>query len=197
VTYTDITVRGTVLLTFPPEDVAFAAHARRLAGGVAGHDPRALESQLRELYPRAMVRERETLASFGERAWYVYREGRYSPFADGPPWWQAPGTACFTFGADGRYVDGNEAALAIYSVTLDELRASRAGEFGTEAQRDTIPWVLQLLTDTGMIHTTAVIRPRDGGRDRLVEVRVERDPTDRGRWISWMRVLPDDEAFPS
>ena len=43
--------------------------------------PHDLEQALRPVYAQAIVRERDALASFGGRAWYVYRDGRYSPFA--------------------------------------------------------------------------------------------------------------------
>ena len=41
-------------------------------------------ADVRSLYPHAVVRSRDPLASLAGNAWYVYRDGRYSPFSDGP-----------------------------------------------------------------------------------------------------------------
>jgi hypothetical protein len=45
-----------------------------LRAGVSG--PSELEAQLRQLYPRALVRPRD-LAEEPIHTWYVYREGRW------------------------------------------------------------------------------------------------------------------------
>ena len=45
-----------------------------LRAGVSG--PAELEAQLRQLYPRALVRPRD-LAEEPIHTWYVYREGRW------------------------------------------------------------------------------------------------------------------------
>ncbi len=68
-------VRPVIVLN-PRSDVAFVAFAEECVK--AGADrPMALQEQLRERYPRAVVRERNL---HGEApTWYVYREGAWIP----------------------------------------------------------------------------------------------------------------------
>ena len=65
-------------------------------------------------------------------------------------------------GPDGRYLDANEAALGLLGVDLDGLRAREPGSFTTPEVRETLPWVRQLLIDTGELHSTSILRPADG-----------------------------------
>lgn len=183
------TVEGTALLCFPPTDAVFAAHARRLLERLGTSEPAALEAALRGLYSSAVVREREALASFGQRAWYVYRDGSHSPFVEGEPWWGRPETARVVIGPDGCYVGANEPALALMGVTREELLTARSGDFTTPEHREVVPWLLDLLRSTGELHSTSVLCPRDGRPEHPVEFHLERDPEDPLRIVSWFRPI--------
>ena len=52
-------------------------------GGAGGRRPGRPPAETAIADPRAVVRSREPLASLAGTAWYVYRDGRYSPFAMG------------------------------------------------------------------------------------------------------------------
>lgn len=191
--YTSVTVSGIALLCFPPFDRVFAEHARRSVTEGAS-DPAALEAKLREVYPRAVVRARDDLASFVGQAWYAYRDGRYSPFVR-RPWWESPTAARTVIDAEGRYVDANDAALELLGVTPEELRASEAGDFTFGEHRALVPWVMQLLRDTGELHSTSVVRPKDGGPDVPVEFHIVLAPDGSGTVIAYLRPIPP-EAVP-
>ena len=83
--YTSVMVRDVALLCFPHDDAVFSALVRRTFGESGSDAPSDLQRDLRSLYPRAVVRSRDPLASLAGTAWYVYRDGRYSPFRMGRP----------------------------------------------------------------------------------------------------------------
>jgi hypothetical protein len=65
------------LRCFPAGDRVFAADAQRLLD--AADSPRALQAHLRKLYPRAVVRAQDPMATVRpEVIWYVYRDGNAS-----------------------------------------------------------------------------------------------------------------------
>ena len=65
-----------ILILNPRDDVEFAALAARLLE--PGAVPAALESRLREYHPQAVVRRRG-LSGEQPEAWYVYRDGKWTP----------------------------------------------------------------------------------------------------------------------
>ena len=164
--YTSVIVRDVALLCFPPDDAVFSAFVRRTFASLAGDAPADLQGEVRALYPRAVVRSREPLASLAGNAWYVYRDGRYSPFVDGPPWWDEPAAARIVIDDAGCYVDANEPALDLLGVDLAELRRSKAGDFTPPAFGAEAPWIMQLLRDTGELHSISILRSRNAGPTR-------------------------------
>lgn len=65
----------------PNSDATFTATVERLARDAATSNE--LQAALRQLYPRALVRER-SLSGESLALWYVYREGRWvSPTMEG------------------------------------------------------------------------------------------------------------------
>ena len=187
--YRSIVASDVALLTFPPNDAVFhrAAHDTLATRPAIGPDE--LERALRRVYVRAIVREREALASFGGRAWSVYRDGRYSPFAT-IHWWLHPAAAAIVVGSDGRYLDASGAALELLGIDLDGLRAAEPGTFTTPEVREILPWVRQLLIDTGELHSTSILRPADGRPDIPIEYRFVRDGDGPGRHRAVIRPIP-------
>jgi PAS domain-containing protein len=193
--YTSVIVRDVALLCFPPDDVVFGAFVRRTFGELAGDAPADLQPKVRSLYPRAVVRPREALASLAGNAWYVYRDGRYSPFGDGPPWWDEPTAARVVIDDAGCYVDANPPALELLGVSLEELRRSRAGDFTPPAFGAEAPWMMQLLRDTGELHSLSMLRSRNGEPDAAVEFHFVKDAAGPGRHVSTLRlVAPETEG---
>jgi hypothetical protein len=69
--------RGPIVVINPRSDAAFVTMTEELV--VAGtHSAPELQRQLRDKYPRAVVRERG-LAGETRATWYVYREGTWVP----------------------------------------------------------------------------------------------------------------------
>jgi len=186
--YSSITTHGIVLLCFPPTDRALRRKATELLAALPGPTPDSLEAVLRPFYPRIVVRERADVAGFGERGWYVYRDGRVSPFG-GDRWWTDPGAARTVIAADGAYVDANDVALELLGIGRAALASARAGDFTSPEHRENVPWLRQLLLDTGEVHSTSIMR-RGNGEDVEIEYHLELDPAVPGQWISSFRPLP-------
>ena len=191
--YTPVIVRDVALLCFPPDDAVFSAYVRRAFGSSSGEDPADLQHDLRSLYPRAVVRSREPLASLAGKAWYVYRDGRYSPFVAGRPWWDEPAAARVVIDDDGRYLDATPAALELLGVGLDELHAATAGDFAPPDNGAAVPWLMQLLRDTGELHSTSVLRRHGTDTDEAVEFHFVRDGAGPGRHVSAIRLIAPEQ----
>lgn len=192
--YASVTVRGVALLCFPPDDAVFATVARRTFETSSSDTPAALERQLRTAYPQAVVRSREPLASFGGAAWYVYRDGRYSPFVQGSRWWDDPAAARIIVDDDGGYLDASPAALELLGVDRETFRASRSGDFAVPGFGVAIPWILQLLQDAGELHSTAMLRPRGDRPAEPIEFHLVKDADGPGRHVSTIRRVPPESA---
>ncbi len=191
--YRSVTHAGVSLLCFPPHDVAFAAVAARMLAELTDRTEAELQETLRGAYPDAVVRAQESFAALGGgQAWYVYRDGRYSPFAEADPWWEADGAATMTIDADGRYVDANEAALDLIGIDLETLRTLVSGDLTDPATRPTVPWIRALLQDVGMLHSTSILLRRDGRRVP-VEYRLLVGAGGDGRAISYLRAVPQHD----
>src|SRR3954467_5395093 len=76
--------RPPAIVGIPSADTAFRLHVEDIATRDSFDDPDALTDRLRQLYPRAVVRAR--LLEGEAPTWYVYRDGRWRPNADGA-WW--------------------------------------------------------------------------------------------------------------
>jgi PAS domain S-box-containing protein len=193
--YRSVTVRGVALLCFPPGDAVFSSMAGRMLTSAPKKDPFELQRALRGIYARAVVRARDSLASIPGAAWYVYRDGRYSPFVDAERWWEDPAVARIVLSDDGRYLDGTPAALELLGIDRDELRSATAGDFAVPEYREIVPWIIQLLRDTGELHSTSMLRPRTGP-DVAVEYHFTRDGDGAGRHVSAMRPVPIEAVNP-
>jgi PAS domain S-box-containing protein len=115
---------------------------------------------------------------------------------DGDRWWETPGAARVVIDAEGRILEGNAAALELLGSTLEQLRSSPPAAFTVPEIRPMVPWILQLLHDTGELHSTSVVRRGDGGSDVTVEFHLTRDGAGPDRHISVMRVVPRDAVDP-
>lgn len=195
--YRPVTREGITLLCFPPYDEVLARLTAERLEMLAGPDPEALQASLRTVYPNATVRPRESIASLGGGvAWYVYRDGRYSPYADDGRWWEAADAARLEIDADGRYVGANQPALDLIGIDLATLRSMRSGELTLESTRPTVAWIWQLLEDVGELHSTSVLRTPDG-RHIPIEYRLIRGVGDDAVSYSFVREIPPEAAEPS
>ena len=101
--------------TFPRGDEAFAAFVRDAMARLERADrldPEELQSLLRRWHSRALVRERDPLASFGASTWYVYRDGQAGVRLE-DDWWQQANVATARLGEDQVFIGGDDDACAL------------------------------------------------------------------------------------
>jgi PAS domain S-box-containing protein len=184
------------LLCFPHVDDVFGAWADRLLldMGDGAVDPARFEEALRATFPAAVVRPREPIASLGaEHVWYVYRDGRYSPYAD-DPWWERADAMWLEIAPDGRYVDVSDSFLASTGYDRDQVLAMQTGDLTDRAFRTVVPWIWEILETSGVLHSTSVLVDAVGHRVP-VEYRLVR--LAHGGARSHMREVPLEVARPS
>jgi PAS domain-containing protein len=201
VPYTSVTNRGVTLLCFPPGDVALSRLALRKLDELKELETEQLQAALVAYYPNLVVRPRHRLAAIGEAAgsatWYVYRDGRFSPFAEEGAWWELPDTARVVLDSEGHYLDANDEALAMLNVSREQLLTEhRSGDFTTSEAGQNVPWVLQLLKETGVLHSTSVLVPAGGLPTKAIEYRFMLDADGPGRHVALMREVPLAAARP-
>jgi len=192
--YRSVTTAGITLLCFPPLDRAFSETVLQLVADGDVRTPDDLETKLQNIYPRVVARARDSLAAMGggEQAWYVYRDGRYSPYAADPDWWRDGDAARITIDEVGHYLDANPQALEMLGVDLVELRAAPPGSFTPPEARERIPWLLALLEEIRVLESTAILISRDGRRSGI-QYRLMLDGAGAGRHVNVMRTIPIED----
>jgi PAS domain-containing protein len=143
-----------------------------------------LESRLRLLFPRAVVRARGL--SSEPDVWYVYRDGAWRPPAG--PWWQAPLVPRLVVGEDGWVTEANVASrslLGIEGIDPHHHYSDFVGPAATEAAA----MLFQIVVEGHPLSATLVLRPI-GGDFIACEVRAERIA--EGLQV-WFRLAEDVE----
>ena len=194
--YGSVTAAGVTLLCFPPHDRAFLETALRVVAAGDASSPADLEQVLRRTYPRVVARARDGLAAMGggDRAWYVYRDGRYSPYASDPDWWRDPDEARLIVDDRGQYLDANDRALQLLGVDLAGLRAATPGAFTAPESRERVPWLMALLEEVRVLESTAILVPQGGLEPVSIQYRLMLDGDGEGRHLSVMRPIPDEDV---
>lgn len=146
----------------PSSDRAFAAHVELARERVGQWDADLVLNRVREAYPNAAVVRADPFAILEIDAdlWYVYRDGaaRSRPLEIG--WADADDVARMVIGPDGRYLEANGQAAALFGVAPDQIIGRPAGEFTRhEADDDLGRRLLGLARDRSLTSTAVVLRP--------------------------------------
>jgi PAS domain S-box-containing protein len=180
------------LLTFPHDDVAFAAHIEAARVRLGRWDPPFLEAEVRKAYPNATFRKAAKLAQFYEDAetWYAFRDGKLGDQHD-ERWWDASGIALTVMDSSGNYLDCNDEAADLFGVTRDTVLAGRAGDFTKHEGTDEVRRALfSELARRGELHSTAVVA-RPDGEEWPIEYRTWRVARSDDYMTAMRRVRPD------
>jgi PAS domain-containing protein len=191
------------LQIFPAEDVAFRRHVgdalaylqatatkgsrtRRLKP-IEAHD---LQWRLRDRYPAAVVRPRDSLADPGtaETVWYVYRFGSVVP---GHRWWEEPGHAWAIIDDERRFVEVSTSLTEIVEAPAEVLRGQQVEAFanpGDVSAADDVLAMWAVLRSEGTLHSTLRFRFSDGS-PREIEYHVTRDGAGPGRHLAVVREI--------
>jgi len=187
------------LQAFPAEDLAFRRYvADAFASLVAEGDSRPdapleaedLQLLLRERYPAAVARPRDSLADPGEGdvVWYVYRFGSVSP---GLRWWEEPGHAWAILDDDRRFVEVSTSLTTIVEAPRDTLLGQSVEAFANPDDT-TAPDDLAALwgefMERGELHSTLRFRRLDG-TERELEYHVTREGAGPDRHLAVVREI--------
>jgi PAS domain S-box-containing protein len=142
----------------PSSDRGFARAARTLV--VDARSPEELQTRLRSLYPRTVVRER-ALAN-EPRVLYIYRDGRYER-DQRDPWWQGDGLATAVIDLrSGIIVHASREWATLLGDRVDAVAGRRYTEFLLPEARDAAAAVIQVIQEAGEITSEALMRRVDG-----------------------------------
>ena len=187
------------LQAFPTEDLAFRRYVAEAFAAVVADvesrsdailEPEELQLHLRERYPAAVVRPRETLADpgDGDELWYVYRFGSISP---GIRWWEEPGHAWAILDDERRFVEVSTSLTTIVEAPRDVLLGMAVEAF-SNPDDETAPEDVRALwaefLDRGELHSTLRFRRLDG-TEREIEYHVTREGAGPGRHLAVVREI--------
>ena len=151
------------LITIPSADAPFRAHVERVRRRLAPAYPDQLETDLRRLFPRVVVRER---ALSGEApVWYVYRDGSWRPSLEGP-WWEAAGLPRIVISTDGWIEEASPAAADLLGID-GSIDGSEAGswhitDFVAPGTLDDAMALFTVIEEGHDFTATVLLRPSSG-----------------------------------
>ncbi len=137
---------GPSFFTVPSSDRAFAEYVRRISERISPRTTGELQSRLRALYPRVVVRQRSL--SSDDRTWYVYREGRW---VDGgvPDWWQDESMPRLDVDRDGFIGSANAAAGDVFGVPPNRLVHRHFTDFAVPGTLDDVILLREVMLEFG------------------------------------------------
>jgi PAS domain-containing protein len=187
------------LQAFPTEDLAFRRYVAEAFAAVVADvearpdailEPEELQLRLRERYPAAVVRPRETLAEpvDGDELWYVYRFGSIAP---GIRWWEEPGHAWAILDDERLFVEVSTSLTAIVEAPRDVLLGLAVETFSNpddETAGDDVRALWTEFLERGELHSTLRFRRLDGTQ-REIEYHVTREGAGPGRHLAVVREI--------
>src|SRR5438045_3035491 len=105
--------RNILILTFPSDGVAFREHVMLAQERLGPWDSKAMLARVRQAYPDATATKASSAAvlEINAERWYVYRDGRALGRHGDGAWSDGDTVARALIGADGRYIEANDAAV--------------------------------------------------------------------------------------
>ncbi len=144
------------LITIPSADAAFRAHVQGIRRAAS---PAELESRLRRIYPRVVVRER-TLS--GEApAWYVYRDGSWRSQLD-EAWWEEANLPRVVVSSDGWITEANSTAMGLLEMAPTELGIRHFTDFIVPGTLDDSLALFRVVEQGHDLNATVLLRPTSG-----------------------------------
>jgi PAS domain-containing protein len=150
--------RNPHLITIPSSDPGF----RAVVDGVAVdpmRGPADLERQLRNIFPRVVVRDRDIAGE--PRAWYVYRDGRWrSPVAES--WWDEASVPRVVVGADGWLREASTTAAGLLGIDGSAAREHHFTDFVVPGTLDDSLALFEIVNAGNELAATVRLRPTSG-----------------------------------
>jgi PAS domain-containing protein len=147
------------VITIPSADSAFRQHVERLRAAGDSATAALLETRLRRLFPRVLVREREL--SGEPPAWYVYRDGGWQSSVSGP-WWGAAGLPRVTVSQEGWLTEANPTACGLFGIDPTELGTHHFTDFAVPGALDDSQALFRIIDEGHDLTATILLRPTNG-----------------------------------
>ena len=143
------------LITIPTSDSAFREHVQTLSGAATPHE---LETRLRRMFPRVVVRER-TIS--GAPGWYVYRDGGWSSSLTGD-WWDDPRLPRVSVSPDGWLQEVNPTARGLLEIDHDDPATHYFTDFIVPGTLDDSLNLFRIIRSGKILNATILLRPLSG-----------------------------------
>lgn len=148
-----------ILKTIPSIDTAFREQVHRVRRRHAPSTPHDLESQLRRLFPRVVVVERQL--SGEPPSWYIYRDGRWAPPSTSA-WWTQPDLPRVVSSLDGWLVEANPAARALLNLPESEVGDRHFTDFVAPGTLEDAEALQRVIVEGHELVATVLMRPSGG-----------------------------------
>lgn len=143
------------IITIPTSDAAFHEHVQRLSPLTT---PRDLETRLRRIFPRVVVRER-TIS--GAPGWYVYRDGSWSSSLAGE-WWDDPGLPRVVLSLDGWFIDASPTALGLLGIEEGAVSTHYLTDLVVPGTLEDALALFRIVREGKTLDATILVRPLTG-----------------------------------
>jgi PAS domain-containing protein len=147
------------IFTIPSDDLAFREHVDRIRLASRARRPEELETRLRRLFPRVVVRERGL--SGESPSWYVYRDGGWQSSTTGP-WWEAHGLPRVAVSSDGWLSEANPTACSLLGIDVSEIGSVHFTDFIAPGTLDDATALLASVDAGHDLTATVLLRPTAG-----------------------------------
>jgi PAS domain-containing protein len=143
------------IITVPASDTAFHQHVQDLA---PMSTTRELQTRLRRIFPRVVVRER-TIS--GAPGWYVYRDGAWSSSLAGD-WWNDDGLPRVVVSVDGWFVDASPTALGLLGIDEGDVSGHYFTDFVVPGTLEDVLALFRIIREGKTLDATVLLRPLSG-----------------------------------
>ena len=149
-----------LIRTIPSPDAGFRELVERLLARWPATTTEALESRLRRLFPRAVVRLRD-LSAETTAVWYVYRDGAWRPPAD-VPWWKVGPSARVAIDAEGWIVEANPMALGLLAIPDVAVEPRHITDFAVPGTLQDVTTLWEVIAGGADLTATLLLRSATG-----------------------------------
>jgi PAS domain-containing protein len=143
------------IITIPTSDAAFHEHVQGIAPLTT---PRDLETRLRRIFPRVVVRER-TIS--GAPGWYVYRDGSWSSSLAGE-WWDDPDLPRVVLSLDGWFLDASPTALGLLGIEEGDVSTHYLTDLVVPGTLEDALALFRIVREGKTLDATILVRPLTG-----------------------------------
>jgi hypothetical protein len=175
------------IITIPSSDAAFREHVQQLTVREPSGTPLDLQTRLRMIFPRVVVRERSL--SNEPAAWYVYRDGRWRSQPTGD-WWEEQALPRVVVSSEGWLTDVNATAASLLEIDRRDAVPHHFTDFVVPGTLDDSMSLFRVIESGMELDATVLLRPTTGD-----VIALDLHATRQGDAIVGILRLADDVDF--